>query len=411
MNLKNNQSIWNLAGNVAYAASHWIVAVAISRSLGAEDLGTYSLALSVVTPIFLFFSLQLRSRYVAENNQNNLLSTQSFFFNRVTLSFLALICSLLLGINFFDENQYLVLLFIALYKMFEINSDFIFAVFHRKNDLLTVGRIQIIKSILIIMSVVGIAFLKGELFYIASAVCLVYMIIHIFYEYKILNKIEVNPKIFFNNFTNQISSQSKIIKESLPLGTAALLISFNINIPKYYLDMFNTSENLGIFSAAFHFYLIGNLIINSFAQTAMVKLSKSFTEDISSFKFETFKLLGFSIGLGLLGCLIAIFLGEELLALIYGQDFSKGKNAFFILMISTPFAFIGSAASFVVLGTQVFKIQILCALCMAVVSLFGGYFFIKEWGLVGASYTILASVFVQALFNSTIVFYRAFKKN
>jgi O-antigen/teichoic acid export membrane protein len=48
---------WMLAGRIGYSLAQWLTVVLISQQLGAEALGSYSFAVAVCGPVFVFCTL------------------------------------------------------------------------------------------------------------------------------------------------------------------------------------------------------------------------------------------------------------------------------------------------------------------------------------------------------------------
>jgi len=107
-----NSFNWVLFGNIMIALSQWLIIILLTSSNSAQDLGNYSYSLAIVSPLFMFFSLDLR-RVLATStvSKENFLR---YLLNRSIHSLLAIL-TLLIIISIFSYSKELKLVIVLIW--------------------------------------------------------------------------------------------------------------------------------------------------------------------------------------------------------------------------------------------------------------------------------------------------------
>src|SRR5699024_4634709 len=127
-----NSFNWVLFGNIMIALSQWLIIILLTSSNSAQDLGNYSYSLAIVSPLFMFFSLDLR-RVLATStvSKENFLR---YLLNRSIHSLLAILTLLIIiSIFSYSKELKLVIVLIGIMKFIEYQSDIIFGYFQQKH--------------------------------------------------------------------------------------------------------------------------------------------------------------------------------------------------------------------------------------------------------------------------------------
>ncbi|EPG1669831.1 capsular polysaccharide biosynthesis protein capF, partial [Acinetobacter baumannii] len=85
-----NKAKWLIGGNFVFAFSQWVILIFLARMTTQENLGQYSLALAIVTPVFAIFNLQLRPLYILDLNGEQKYRYSNFYYLRLITSIVAL---------------------------------------------------------------------------------------------------------------------------------------------------------------------------------------------------------------------------------------------------------------------------------------------------------------------------------
>ena len=79
--------MWNMAGNVLYLFSQWILTIIIARMVGYEELGVFSLAMSISNVGFTVAAWGIRNYQVSDVAHKY--SDTEYLFTRVVTSIIA----------------------------------------------------------------------------------------------------------------------------------------------------------------------------------------------------------------------------------------------------------------------------------------------------------------------------------
>ena len=144
----------------------------------------------------------------------------------------------------------------------------------------------------------------------------------------------------------------------VPLGTTLMLASMHGYLPRYFIEGLMDSSNLGLFAAMAHFVIAGRMFMNSLCLTASPRLADMYVEgDAAGIR----RLLMQIVGVGILcGCLLFIFtlvLGEEILFVIYGPEFSSHADLFPWIGFVAIVSFAGAPLGFGLTSMQIFRAQ------------------------------------------------------
>lgn len=158
----------------------------------------------------------------------------------------------------------------------------------------------------------------------------------------------------------------KFIKESLPMGIAALIAFLYLKIDTILLSVIKSSSDVGIYNAAYK--VIENII---FFPGMIVGLTLPLTsryifserkrfEDISNKTFKVFFILVVPLVIG------TLFLADGIIRLIGGAGFSESASVLRILIFSLVFMFFGNFSNNILLASNLQKkLMVVLSICAA----------------------------------------------
>ncbi len=188
----------------------------------------------------------------------------------------------------------------------------------------------------------------------------------------------------------------------LPLAISSVFISVQVKMAQFFLIGVGSEHDLGLFAAA-------NTISASWIFIPAAIITSCFSEifrqrDDVALKLAA-KLYGYVIIVSAVMLLIISLSGEKLMIMLYGQDFSQAAKLITLLSWATCFSALGTVAYRYMVKEGGFKYLLIKIICQMVISLFISWFFISQWGLTGAAW----SVFFTELLSLTVMNY-FFKK-
>src|SRR5699024_1929047 len=168
------------------------------------------------------------------------------------------------------------------------------------------------------------------------------------------------------------------------LCVVEILSSLSTNIPRYILEEFHSVEVLGIFATIMYFTVITNNIVMAINEGVIANLSRESMASIRKFYRSFFKLcIMFSV-LIIIGEIILILYGNDIVILVYGSEFIGLEREMILLGVLLVFVvyskILEMALSILNLYKQLVFIQMLTFVSTLVLSLI----VIIPYGLTGA---------------------------
>ena len=110
----------------------------------------------------------------------------------------------------------------------------------------------------------------------------------------------------------------RIVVLTFPLGIVMGIVSLNTNVPRYAIEKFLGSRELGIFAALAYTTVAVNMFIQALGQAVSPRLARHFADgDVRGFNDLLKKMIWINLIIGLAGVLIIFLGGRKILTLIY----------------------------------------------------------------------------------------------
>ncbi|MBH0161727.1 oligosaccharide flippase family protein [Fictibacillus sp. 26RED30] len=397
--LKLNFS-WTLLANIIYAASQWGIITILAKFGNVEMVGQFALGLALTAPIYLFSNMQLRTIIVTgADNDSPFEKFLQFRLFSTTLVFVFLAVFLLLN---YSRNIALIIVLIALYKSFESISDILYGIFQKTEQMRKLSMSLILKGILSALFFGCTFILTDSLLIALVAYTLSFLIVLIFYDLPKVNEIH-KVNIWKYKFT--VKDIKSIMKICLPLGIVMLILSLNVNIPRYFIENLLGVKQLGYFSALAYVMVAGNTIVSALGQSASPRLAKYYNTSKLDFINLLKKMSLVGVILGAIGVLIISLLGDQILTLLYDKSYSTFTSLFILLMLGSGIDFINAFLGYGITSARFFKIQPILFAIVALVNIVCCWSFIPHFGLKGAAYALIISSVFQ-LVGSILILIR-----
>ncbi len=239
-----------------YSFFNFLVIFFIGKEYGLVELGKYSLALSIITPLYIFIFQSYRTYIVTYENIKY--SQYDFYSSRIILSSIFIIPILLLSL--YINNYFLIIIFFV--KFIEGLSDISYSFYNKNKKIYFIGYSTAIKSfIALFLMYFCINFFS--LYCCFLILIIFYFLFFIFYDSNISFFTQTLKKIkdLKGNFKNiyEIYGRMKFMIYS------ALIAGLVYHIPKYYLGAIS-SEELGVFTIVTSLSVGINLVAISMGQ-------------------------------------------------------------------------------------------------------------------------------------------------
>jgi len=401
LSLRANFS-WTFIGNTVNAISWFGMTIVLAKLGSPEHVGQFALGLAIAAPVFMFASLRLREVQATDAKQEYLFA--DYFALRIVTTVLALI--VVTGIVLvadFQSEMVLVILATALSKSIESISDALYGMFMQYERLDRVAKSMMMKGPLSLFGLAAGFHFTGSVFWGVIGLATARLLILLSYDFLnaslIMNTGAKPTGLFPGKFPRPRWNATILIRLArltIPLGFVTMLISYNMNIPRYFIDSHMGAYYLGIFAAIASFQKAGPTVIQALVRSASPRMAKYYSVNNSrAFNRLAFKMLGITSIMGIAGVLVAIVLGRQILTLFYGPEYAL-PVVFGLVMVAAGINYIATMFLSIITSARYFKIQLpLHLLTTGTIALFS-FFLIPPYGLLGAAVALIIGDLVRA---------------
>lgn len=350
----------NLVGNVVYAACQWGMFVALARTTSAESVGQFALGLAVAAPIFLFSQFQLRGIQATDARKE--FTFQDYFGLRLTTSTLALAAAAVAGALGYGGTTAWIVLAVAIAKAIESLGDVFYGLMqrHERMDIIAVSRT--LKGLLSLGAMWAVLWATGDVLFGVLAMAAAWGVAWLAFDGpKAMSLLagESGGGGWLPRPSFCFRKMAKLFKLALPLGLASVLISLQTNVPRYFVEHYGGTSELGIYAALAYLVLAGGMVVMAMGQSATPRLAQLHAQGNRRAYFRLLRqLLGLGAGLAVAGMFVAVFFGEYLLGLLYGEEYARKSDVLVWLMAGGGFAYLVSFSSCGILAARRFFVQL-----------------------------------------------------
>jgi O-antigen/teichoic acid export membrane protein len=183
-----------------------------------------------------------------------------------------------------------------------------------------------------------------------------------------------------------------------------MLISLNLNIPRYFIQTYLGEKSLGVFSALSYLMVVGNIVISALAESSSTRLSRYYaTAEKRKFTVLLLQLVLIFGVMGLGGVLLALIGGKQILTLIYRPEYAQQQELFLYLMIAGAIGYVSSALGYAITAARYFRVQIPTSIVITVTSALGCLWLIPQMGMKGAALSLIITAAIQFLLNLLVI--------
>jgi O-antigen/teichoic acid export membrane protein len=396
---------WMLVGNVLYGLSQWAQLVVLAKLGTIEMVGQFALALAICLPVLMFSSLSLRSLQVTDYSRSHR------FLEYAALRFVTVFASLafIIAVEVITKNPASVVITTALIsaaKAVEYMSDILYGALQQQENMSGIAISMTLRAIVSVGSLSLGVYLTHSLAW--GAACMLASSALVLMAYDMPKALSVGSirlsalKREFRTYCHEVITQDgrkrvqKLALAGLPMGFVLMLVSLNLNIPRYFIQQHLGTHELAIFSAIATLLTAGSVVTNAVGQAAAPRLAKSFANrDRRGFGVLLAALVAASLGLGALGFTVAALFGKQAMALLYRPEYTTRQDVLLWLMGASGFFYLGSTLGYAVTAVRCFTPQLPLFAAAAVTTAVGCVVLVPSHGLQGVAIAILISAVVQ----------------
>lgn len=397
---------WTLAGNVVYAACQWGMISVLAKMATTVAVGQFALALAITAPVFMLTNLFLRG--IQATDARNEFSFGEYFTLRAIGTAVGLVAIAVILVFFRrDTISWGVVLFVSAAKSVESFTDVIAGLLQKNERLDQVAISMMWKGLSSVTAFALAFFFWHSVVYASAAMAATWLVVFLSYDVRVAGKLLRSGDRYF---TWKRDALIKLAKLAAPVGIVMGLVSLNANLPRYAVEHYRGSGELGIFAALAYLVVVVNLIVNALGQSAIARLSRSFAEgNLRHFRtvLERMSLIG--LGVAALGIVFALVCGRLVLKLVYGPVYASHVDLLLMLIGISGITAVASFLGYGMSAARRFREQLPVTIVSVVTCAVAAFVLTPRWGLMGAAAAILLSVIAQIV-GSFLVLRTAFRQ-
>jgi O-antigen/teichoic acid export membrane protein len=347
---------WTLAGNVVYAACQWGILVALAKLGTLQMVGEFALALAVTAPILIGAGLSLRS--VQATDALREYEFRDYFSLRLLTSATAVLA--VGGVVLFSPyggHTAAVILIVGIAKGFESISEIVHGLWQQHERMDLIARSLVLKGVLSLGVVALGVYFTGDLRAGACGLAFVWALMLLFYDARWAAKISGVARPLRLRWRPR--TLGALAWLALPAGVVIALVSFNINLPRYFIEHHLGTAQLGIFAAMAYPMVAGATVVGALGQSATPRLSQYYaTGERRAFLSLLLKLVGPAFAIGLAGVLVIALAGRPILLLLYRPEYAEHVAAFLLLAVATALGYVASILGYAMTAARYFRAQL-----------------------------------------------------
>ena len=391
---------WTLVGNSIYAGCQWGMVACLAKMGSTSAVGQFALAFAITAPVFMLTNLFLRG--VQATDARAEYKFHDYFTLRLigTVTGLIIVSASMLFIHS-DRQTRLVIMAVALAKAVESFSDVIAGLLQKHERLDQVAISMMFKGVISLAAFAATYFISHSVLAASIALVLSWMAVFATYDMRLARTAIAASETFL---ASDFSILLRLARLAAPVGIVTALGALNVNIPRYILERYRGSSELGIFAALGYSVIVLGLIVNALGQSAVVRLSRSFAEartDEYLSLIRRMSLIG--VAAAALAFLSAVFVGRPLLRLIYGAEYASGLPLLLLFIVTSGVNAVASFVGYGMTAARRFGAQVPVFVVTLITSGMVSWMLVPRWGMYGAGAALLCSALAQLAGSALVV--------
>ena len=393
--------LWTLAGNVIYAICQWGILVALAKLGTPQMVGEFALALAVTAPILIGAGLSLRSVQATDA-----LREYEFcdYFSLRLLTTIAAVLAVAAVVWFsgYGMHAAAVILIVGIAKGFESISDIVHGLWQQHERMDLIARSLVLKGVLSLAVVALAVYFTSDLRAGTCALALVWALMLVFYDARWAANVSGLTRPLPLRWRPRVLGALAWL--ALPAGAVMALISFNVNLPRYFIEHRLGTEQLGIFAAMAYPMIAVTTIIGALGQSATPRLSQHYSVgERRAFLSLLLKLIGLAVAVGLAAVFVVGIAGRQILLLLYRPEYAEHVTAFLLLAIATALGCAASILGYAMTAARYLRAQLPVFMLTTAVTAAACATLVPRQQLAGAALAVGLATLCQAVVSAGVI--------
>ena len=368
---------FTLVGSLVFSGSQWLINVLLIKFYSIRDLDEYNFLLSIIVPFNLLMSLNMRNVLAAD--QGNTIDCNKYYkFRLISMVISGFACIVIIYVS---NSLSILAMSILLLRFFDNFFEFYYGMYQKNNDMYSIARSQILRSLFLIILLLGSAVVTKNVifsFLLAAASSIVL---------NFLEQKRLKLDIAYNWSSFKQKEFYSWLKIYIPLGFVALVDNLCLSIPKYLLKYYGFENAVGIFSSLVILIFIEGFVVSALCNTLLPKLAREFEFNINSFRSTVRKSVIMIFSLSIAAFLVVVIGGKVLLQIFYNEEIAAYHFELAILFLAALVWNVSTLYSFCLYALKEYKAQTRIQLVFLIVILGSSFLLVPKYGIAGAIYS------------------------
>lgn len=411
-NLRNNIA-WSFLGNVVYASSQWAMLVILAKLTSSVEVGQFALGLALTAPFVQVFGLQLRAAQATDARGSYEFSDYlALRLSTVVLMLASVIATAVLMVDLRRETV-LVVVGIAFAKGAETITDIFHGLFQRHQRMKLIAKSGLAKSATSLTAFTLAMYLTHDVAWGVAALAFAWAAMLVGYDIPMAVRLSrEDPSRHLRLWPRwRARKLLRLARLTMPLGLAAMLLTLNANLPRYFVERLLGEQALGVFAALAYFLVAGSTAVSAISDSAMPQLAQYYArQDTRAYMSLLLRLAGLALLIGATGLLVTLVSGRFILSWFYGPEYAAATSAFNWIMVAGLSTYVASILANGLIAARRFPDQLVLLTVVTMVTGGACALLIPRWGLTGAALALSCTAAVYAA-GAAILLVLAWKRH
>lgn len=384
-----------LIGRSFAALSIWFALIVLAKLSNPATVGIYALAQAICLPLREIARMGLRE--VRASDTRGEYEFGDYFGLRILATGVALACMLAAGFHQAPSQMVLLAIcFYALTRCLELISDMVYGLFQAQERMDYIGRsLCMLGPLSLTLLTLGF-WLTASLVVAILGQLLAHALVLFFYDMPVgRQRAELEkPSTFLPRWRPVVLRA--LAMQAMPLTFAAVLVMIAVYLPRLAIDEFLGVEALGYFAALMALAMAPTSLIHALGMAVSVRLAHYHAAGARGpFVILLTRMTVGAAAIGGLGMLLAVYFGEEVLRLVYTEDYARYADILLWVIAAATIRFIADVLQFGMIAARRFWWLAFQYGTVAVAAVLVCFTLIPNHGLAGAALAMVVIFSVQ----------------
>lgn len=383
---QKRNTIWYSLGTICSSAASMIVLLVVTRILGQNMAGIFSLAWSAAQLMLTIGWFSMRQYQVSDVNEKY--SFYDYLYTKILSSVIMISCAVVYVIIYnYDFYQKIVTLLLCVLMITEVFADFCSGFFQHKGKLHIGGKSYIIRNICYVLTFTVTLWIKQNLCFsiicaiVVAAGCL------LIFDYPLCKRVDKNKNAFC------MKKSISLFAECMPLFIGSFITSFIMNVPKNAINMYMDNNAQACYNVLFMPSAVINMLNMFICVPFYDKLALLWWENKKNkFMKMIFKMMGLVVAITGIVIVGGASIGISILSWLYNIELKSYRLTFVILLLGGGINGIISILTYVITVWRKQKVVLYVYTVVACIVQITASFFVHTWGITGAALMYTAAM-------------------